>query len=381
MKIRMYRRRAAATRPAATRPRRWLAALLVILACQALLFWVLSFWMSLTADTGGKCDAHCKAMVLFDTFKRVVYALTFGLIGGCTAHTSNCNYWYDIGRDMPQCERVKMYEMLTNTKKVFAELGVTWWLAAGTLLGSVRHGDLIPWDGDLDTCVLLESNVGTSGRNWSRLDTAIATLERRYGYARAGTTYSVWYSASNHIHIDFFDCYIVDGWHSHWITKNKTYENEIYAAADRFSKGHPLMTSTDSASAVNMPVSLFLPTRDCKIGPLTLPCPHNPLQALITGLLWKEHPVYTDDAETIKSLITPHYRDCMNGCPRRDKKRDVREVKRSICWLHAGGWPSLYHALQLVYGPGVCETYQQQSVGGIDGEQRPRLRTKHFKQT
>ena len=40
--------------------------------------------------------------------------------------------------------------MLLELDRVCRQLGVTYQLGAGSLLGAVRHGGFIPWDDDVD---------------------------------------------------------------------------------------------------------------------------------------------------------------------------------------------------------------------------------------
>lgn len=47
---------------------------------------------------------------------------------------------------------------LVELLKVFAEIcrkhDIKWWLCSGTLLGAARHGGFIPWDDDIDVCMM-----------------------------------------------------------------------------------------------------------------------------------------------------------------------------------------------------------------------------------
>lgn len=52
--------------------------------------------------------------------------------------------------------QLKLLELLSEFDAVCSRLGITWWLDSGTLLGAVREGGFIPWDDDLDVCILAE---------------------------------------------------------------------------------------------------------------------------------------------------------------------------------------------------------------------------------
>lgn len=45
------------------------------------------------------------------------------------------------------------YEILLLIKKVCEKHGITYWLSAGSLLGAVRHNNIIPWDDDIDVAM------------------------------------------------------------------------------------------------------------------------------------------------------------------------------------------------------------------------------------
>lgn len=50
--------------------------------------------------------------------------------------------------------QLRLLDLLVEFDSVCTRLGITWWIDSGTLLGAVRHGGFIPWDDDLDVCVL-----------------------------------------------------------------------------------------------------------------------------------------------------------------------------------------------------------------------------------
>ena len=50
--------------------------------------------------------------------------------------------------------QLRMLDMLEYLQKVFDELDVSWHLGGGNVLGAVRHKGFIPWDDDMDVCIL-----------------------------------------------------------------------------------------------------------------------------------------------------------------------------------------------------------------------------------
>jgi hypothetical protein len=81
---------------------------------------------------------------------------------GCDKTTSPCpfNFYVNrLGLNTAPCCRKRMQELVHAVSAWLEEIGVTYWLEGGTLLGAVReNGALLPWEDDVDVSVLIDDD-------------------------------------------------------------------------------------------------------------------------------------------------------------------------------------------------------------------------------
>lgn len=61
---------------------------------------------------------------------------------------------YNPDGSMLRTIQLNLLDILVEFDRVCRDNGILYWLDSGTLLGAMRHGGFIPWDDDLDICVL-----------------------------------------------------------------------------------------------------------------------------------------------------------------------------------------------------------------------------------
>ncbi|XP_042202540.1 fukutin-related protein [Callorhinchus milii] len=152
--------------------------------------------------------------------KRVVAADGRERWFGCGKDTPRCfgtvaadtpDYLYR-GRWTPPCCLRALRETTRRVTRVLEASGVRYWLEGGSLLGAVRHRDIIPWDYDVDLGLYREdvakcealSGLSASG---SVVDEEGFVWEK----AAEGDFYRVQYSRSNRLHVDLWPFFPRDG--------------------------------------------------------------------------------------------------------------------------------------------------------------------------
>jgi hypothetical protein len=89
---------------------------------------------------------------------------------------------------------------------------VRYWLEGGSLLGAARHGDIIPWDYDVDIGIW-EEDIPKCAQLAHAMSNGHAGTHQGFVWekAREGDFFRVQYSAVNHLHVDIFPFFNRDG--------------------------------------------------------------------------------------------------------------------------------------------------------------------------
>lgn len=65
-------------------------------------------------------------------------------------------------------EKEIFYKGIKDTHELFKENNIPYFIICGTLLGSIRHSDIIPWDDDIDIGILDKDINKVNNLNYSR---------------------------------------------------------------------------------------------------------------------------------------------------------------------------------------------------------------------
>ena len=68
----------------------------------------------------------------------------------CTQYTKRCNFYEASNYYTPPCCASNLNEMIIYLHKLLIKHNIQYFIYWGTLLGSIRHGGIIPWDTDID---------------------------------------------------------------------------------------------------------------------------------------------------------------------------------------------------------------------------------------
>ncbi|MES2123041.1 MAG: LicD family protein, partial [Chlamydiota bacterium] len=71
--------------------------------------------------------------------------------------TELCQSGPKTSSDLPQVSKDEahlIYELLSKVDTIFKAHDITYWATGGTLMGALRYQGLMPWDDDVDVCIL-----------------------------------------------------------------------------------------------------------------------------------------------------------------------------------------------------------------------------------
>jgi len=157
---------------------------------------------------------------------------------------------------VPMEHHEKLYKLISDVSSVLKRNGITHWIDGGTLLGAVRHQEIIPWDDDAD--------FGVFEEDWKRT----CELEGEFknmGYECSMKKFILKVYINEALYVEDLDYYIgcpcVD----------------IFS----YSKWNGLIRLTDKVSFSYWPraihlIDLFFPLKEYKLGPLSLLGPNDP---------------------------------------------------------------------------------------------------------
>ncbi|XP_070542723.1 ribitol 5-phosphate transferase FKRP-like [Ptychodera flava] len=167
-------------------------------------------------------NQHERVTNLYDSFgiKKVVQPTGEIEWYGCKRDTARCfgtiiddmpEYLYE-GRWTPPCCMEHLRETAHYVFRILDSASIRYWLEGGSLLGAARHGDIIPWDYDVDVG-MYKDDIAKCPKLADLKDGIPSVDDNGYVWEKAteGDFYRVQYSVSNHMHVDIFPFYTKDG--------------------------------------------------------------------------------------------------------------------------------------------------------------------------
>lgn len=117
----------------------------------------------------------------------------------CTKDTARC----EKNCLLPICCYHALKDTLYYTIDLLDKYGITYWLDFGTLLGAVRHGDIIPWDNDCDISIF-----ASSAEILAALEGKVEADGYWLDFYNPGM-YRICYSKTNHNPVDIYFNHVV----------------------------------------------------------------------------------------------------------------------------------------------------------------------------
>ncbi|XP_064608597.1 ribitol 5-phosphate transferase FKRP-like, partial [Liolophura sinensis] len=138
---------------------------------------------------------------------------------GCVKESPRCfgtvindmpSYIFE-GRWTPPCCLKALRETVQYLFDILEEHDVRYWLEGGSLLGAVRHKDIIPWDYDVDIGIYKEDIAKCEPLAKCAKESFIDEQGFKWEQAVEGGFFRVQYSEYNHMHVDIFPFYSQNG--------------------------------------------------------------------------------------------------------------------------------------------------------------------------
>lgn len=124
----------------------------------------------------------------------------------CSAKTLRCgsdklnkNYLYSrLGKNTPTCCSTHLYEILKDIVFCLDKNNIDYFVFYGTYLGAVRHKGFIPWDTDVDLCIMENDKT-------KAIDVLTSFLSDKYVIEAIDDHWiMVNYSDINKLHVDIY---------------------------------------------------------------------------------------------------------------------------------------------------------------------------------
>jgi len=204
--------------------------------------------------------------------------LSDGAVGwrGCDRSTAPCPfnlYVNRLGLNTAPCCRERMKELCHAVGGWLEDMGITYWLEGGTLLGALReNGTLLQWEDDVDISVALDND-----RDWDTLVAGVTTRGARDGYFvdvfKRGTLIAISHAAPRRPPLR---------WENYRLRGEIRLDLAVYRPA--MSQGQPVLERRSSKGAMpatdsggfGVPRELVLPTATLDLLGRNFACPGRP---------------------------------------------------------------------------------------------------------